>query len=93
MTDKQVKIHEGLNSIRPEIAQFYSDGVDLVNSEIKSKSNPIGHLLREIESGLRDVFEQKKSKEEFQKKLTTPEVIKLFEEIKEDYKEYDYLMV
>ncbi len=91
MTDKQVKIHEGLNSIRPEIAQFYSDGVDLVNSEIKSKSNLIGHLLREIESGLRDVFEQKKSKEEFQKKLTTPEVIKLFEEIREDYKEYEYL--
>jgi len=91
MTEKQQKIFDGLNAIRPEVAQFYLDGLFLLNSDLRSKSYLIGHLLREIDSGLRDVFEQKKRKEEFQKNLSPVEVAKLFEELKDGYKEYEYL--
>jgi len=56
MNQKQIEIYEGLKSIGDEIASFYADGVEMVNSNFQTKSYLIAHLSREIEGGLRDVF-------------------------------------
>jgi len=51
------KIYHGLKNIGETIAAFYREGVRIVkydNSEIKSYL--IGHILREIDGGIRDVF-------------------------------------
>jgi len=91
MTERQLEIHKGLKAIGPEIAQFYLDGIQIANSELGTKSNLLAHILREIDGGLRDIFEQKQLKNEFQKKLKTEDLEKLFNQFKEDYKNYDYL--
>ena len=91
MTDQQNEIYKGLNSIGPEIANFYFDGINILSCDLASKSYILAHLLREIDGGLRDIFEQKRKKEQFQKEITTDALEKLFKEFKEDYKNYDYL--
>jgi len=91
MTERQLEIHKGLKAIGPEIAQFYIDGIQVVDSELGTKSNLLAHILREIDGGLRDIFEQKPLKEDFQKKLKNEDLEKLFDKFKEDYKNYDYL--
>jgi len=91
MTEKQSEIFKGLKSIGQEIAFFYLDGIEIVNSDLKTKSYLIGHLLREIDGGLRNIFESKIKKEEFQKSVTSEKLTELFEEFKEDYKNYEYL--
>ena len=91
MTERQLEIHKGLKAIGPEIAQFYIDGIQVVDSELGTKSNLLAHILREIDGGLRDIFEQKPLKEEFQKKLKSEDLENLFDKFKEDYKNYDYL--
>ncbi len=65
MTERQLEIHKGLKAIGPEIAQFYIDGMQVVDSELGTKSNLLAHILREIDDGLRDIFEQKSLKEDF----------------------------
>ncbi len=70
LENKQTQIHEGLKEIGPEISEFYLDGIKIINNnQIKSKANIIGHLAREIDSGLREIFakkeEQKRVKQEF----------------------------
>lgn len=91
MTDRQLEIHKGLKAIGPEIAQFYLDGIQVVDSNLGTKSNLLAHILREIDGGLRDIFEQKELKKEFQKKLKSEDLEKLFDQFKEDYKNFDYL--
>ena len=91
MTERQLEIHKGLKSIGPEIAQFYIDGLELLDSNLGTKSNLLAHILREIDGGLRDLFEQKQLKKEFQKQLKKEDLEKLFDQFKEDYKNYDYL--
>ena len=91
MTDRQLEIHKGLKAIGPEIAQFYLDGIQVVDSNLGIKSNLLAHILREIDGGLRDIFEQKELKKEFQKKLKSEDLEKLFDQFKEDYKNFDYL--
>jgi hypothetical protein len=91
MTERQIEINKGLKAIGPEIAQFYLDGLQVVDSELGTKSNLLAHILREIDGGLRDIFEQKQLKKEFQKKLKNEDLEKLFNQFKEDYKNYDYL--
>jgi hypothetical protein len=91
MTDRQNEIYKGLNSIGPEIANFYFDGVNILSCDLASKSYILAHLLREIDGGLRDIFEQERKKEQFQKEITAEALEKLFNEFKEDYKHYDYL--
>ncbi len=91
MTDKQLEIYKGLKAIGPEIAQFYCDGVQIIESDLGIKSNLLGHILREIDGGLRDIFEQKTLKEEVQKKIKNEELELLYGRFKEDYKNYDYL--
>jgi len=91
MTERQNEIYKGLNSIGPEIANFYFDGVKLLSCDLATKSYILAHLLREIDGGLRNIFEEKGKKDQFQKELTTEALEKLFNEFKEDYKRYDYL--
>ncbi|MDF2157657.1 hypothetical protein [Algoriphagus sp. CAU 1675] len=59
MTDRQLEIHKGLSSIGTEIAAFYHDGVTLSEMDLDTKPYLLGHLSREIESGLRDVLTPK----------------------------------
>jgi len=63
MNQKQIEIYEGLKSIGEEIASFFADGVDMINSDYKTKSYLIAHLSREIEGGLRDIFAPRIRKE------------------------------
>lgn len=91
MTERQLEIHKGLKAIGPEISQFYIDGLQVIDSDLGTKSNLLAHILREIDGGLRDIFEQKQLKKEFQKKLKNDDLEKLFNQFKEDYKNYDYL--
>lgn len=78
-------------AIGEEIAQFYLDGVEITSSNLGSKSYLLAHILREIDGGLRDVFESKSKKDQFQKEITNEELERLFKEFREDYKNYDYL--
>lgn len=91
MNVKQIEIYKGLKAIGPEIAQFYEDGVKLMDLEIGSKSYLLGHLAREIDGGLRNIFEQKQKKEEFMKLLNNEQLQLLFDEFKRDYEKFDYL--
>lgn len=73
MTDnfnsKQQKIFEGLRSIGEEIAGFYMDAVNILNSEHSNGSCFLAHAAREISSGLNDVLaidvDSGKSEKEF----------------------------
>lgn len=91
MTERQIEIHKGLKAIGPEIAQFYLDGLEIIESNLGTKSNLLAHTLREIDGGLRDIFEQKQLKKEFQEQLKNEDLEKLFNKFKEDYKNFDYL--
>lgn len=91
MTEKELSIYNGLHLFRPEIAHFYKDGLEIIASNYLSKSNLLGHLLREIDSGLRGVLEVTKRKEELKKKLTVEFYERLFEEFRVEYVNYRYL--
>ncbi|MEO6904164.1 MAG: hypothetical protein ABI315_13580 [Bacteroidia bacterium] len=91
MTDQQNEIYKGLNSIGREIAEFYNDGIQIMASDLGSKSYLIGHILREIDGGLRDIFGLKPIKEKFQKGIKTDELELLFKEFVSDYRAYNYL--
>lgn len=91
MTEKELTIYNGLHLFRPEIAHFYKDGLDIKLSNFTSKSNLLGHLLREIDSGLRGVLDVKSRKEELKKQLTDEYYENLFDEIKKEYRDYHYI--
>ncbi|WP_268225174.1 hypothetical protein [Sinomicrobium oceani] len=91
LTDTQKQIYDGLSTIRPEIAELYLDGFSILKSNLKSKSYLLAHILREVESGLRDIFGNKKSQKELQKKIDIQDLQRLFDEIKNDYQDYEYL--
>ncbi|OQA81068.1 MAG: hypothetical protein BWY32_00573 [bacterium ADurb.Bin243] len=57
MTEQQISIYNGLQKIGPEIAAFYIDGLKIINDNtLQTKAYLLGHLMREIDCGLRDVF-------------------------------------
>lgn len=56
-TDKELSIIDSLKLISPELAVFYKDGLYIKKYPFESKSYILAHLLREIDGGLRDVFE------------------------------------
>ncbi|HEV3252652.1 MAG TPA: hypothetical protein VGZ71_16955, partial [Puia sp.] len=70
-TETQARIFKGLHEIGEEIANFYSDAVEMMHetSTLKSKANLIAHMAREIDGGLRDVFAPKELKELKEKEL------------------------
>lgn len=103
LSEKELIIYEGLKIFRPDIAAFYKDGLEIKRLNIESKSNVLAHLLREIDGGLRDVFD--KGAEVIEKKcLKCGKVEKsiqnnpfrknarnLYNEFKVQYSELDYL--
>lgn len=56
MTSQQLAIYNGLHPLRPAIAAFYKDGLRIKELPLEAKSNLLGHLLREIDGGLRDIY-------------------------------------
>lgn len=91
MSDKESAIYSGLKSFRPEIAIYYKDGLLIKNSQIQSKSNLLAHLLREIDGGLRAVFEDSGKKDVLKKAITKEFTETLFAEFKVDYQSFIYL--
>lgn len=91
LNKKQKKIYAGLLNIGEEIATLYLGGIELLQSRNKAMSYFLGHCLREIDGGLRDIFEDKLLKEQLQKELSKDELFELFEEFKKEYQQFDYL--
>jgi len=53
----QKDIYKSLNEIGNQISALYLDGVNIFNSSnIKAKACILGHIAREIDGGLRDIF-------------------------------------
>ena len=58
----QQRIYNGLKNIGTQLAAFYLDGVRIFNSsDFLSKTNLIGHVVREIGYGLTDVLDETKN--------------------------------
>ena len=91
MSEKESSIYNGLKSFRPEIAIYFKDGLLIKNSQIQSKSNLLAHLLREIDGGLRAVFEDSRKKDALKKAITKEFTETLFAEFKADYQSFIYL--
>ncbi|WP_165045521.1 hypothetical protein [Dysgonomonas sp. ZJ709] len=62
MNKTQNSIYEGLSKIRPDIAAFYKDGLEIRKGNMSTRSHIISHYLREIEGGLRDIMDSKKAR-------------------------------
>jgi hypothetical protein len=70
LTPDQLKIYNGLKKIREDIAEFYLDGLRLMNdNKLNAKSHFLAHAAREIDGGLRDILAPKKEKNITQEKL------------------------
>lgn len=68
MNEDQQSIYNGLKSIGEEISSFYKDGLSILNNEnIKTKSNLLAHIAREIHGGLRDILAPDEAKAELLK--------------------------
>lgn len=91
MTTKQEKIFDGLSSIGNVLASLYSDGIKILESDLSTKSYLLAHILREIDSGLRNIFEHKPLKKQFESEITNEQLSTLFQEFSEDYKTYEFL--
>jgi len=64
----QYDIFSGLSNIGEEIASFYLDAIYIINNDnIHTKANLIGHIAREIDGGLRDLFNFSKENEKCEK--------------------------
>ena len=103
LSDKEISILDSLKLIKPELAVFYKDGLRLKKVSLDSKSYILAHLLREIDSGLREVFDRKINiietkcencghtvrsiKDNAFKKKSRA----LFDEFKNEYDGFDYL--
>jgi len=56
MNNRELEIYNGLKSIGAEIATFFSDAIKISSLDLETKPYLLGHLSREIESGLRDIL-------------------------------------
>ena len=56
MNNREIEIYNGLKEIGEEIATFFADAIKIFESDFESKPYLLGHLSREIESGLRDIL-------------------------------------
>ena len=87
MTEKQLEIYKGLQALGPEISSFYKDGIEIIQSDLSSKSYLLAHLLREIDGGLRGLFVSTTSNA----KINKAELTNLYEELYEEYQDFEYL--
>lgn len=102
-SDKELSILDSLRLIRPELAAFYKDGLYIKKHPFDSKSYILAHLMREIDGGLRDVFDKQVNAVEVKcEKCGKPEkkvlddafkkeVATLYEKCKKEYVNFDYL--
>ena len=70
-TPDQQKIYDGLKSIGESLANFYADGVRMVDPActMPSKASLIGHMARELDSGLKGAFASTAIKESIEATL------------------------
>lgn len=91
LSEQQREIYQGLSAIGPEIAAFYQDGVQIVESNFRTRSYLLGHIMREIDGGLRNIFEHKHEKKKLQEKIQDEELMQVFSNIEYFFKGTDYL--
>lgn len=71
----QQYIYEGLQQFGEEISAFYLDAIEILSSQsIRTKTNLLAHLAREIDGGLRDILSPSAVKDQLQKTLSLDEV-------------------
>lgn len=102
-TDKELSIIDSLKLISPKLAVFYKDGLYIKKYPFESKSYILAHLLREIDGGLRDVFENQthvievkcekcgKTERKIIDNAFSSNAKALFEECKKEYDTFEYL--
>lgn len=102
-TDKELSIMDSLKLISPELAVFYKDGLYIKKYPFESKSYILAHLLREIDGGLRDVFENQthtievkcekcgKTERKIIDNAFSSNAKALFNECKKEYDTFEYL--
>jgi hypothetical protein len=57
LTAQQAEIHRNLESIGPEIAAYYLDGIRILQYEgLETAASLLAHVAREIDGGLRDIL-------------------------------------
>ena len=86
LTVQQAEIHRSLESIRPEIAAYYMDGIRILqNKDLETAASLLAHVAREIDGGLRDILSSGEAKEHLQKQLTKEVLNKLgeYDELKD----------
>jgi|GEM_PF-4839665 len=75
LTTSQQYIYEGLQHFGEEVSAFYIDAINILSSQlIRTKTNLLAHLAREIDGGLRDILSPSAVKDQLQKMLSTDEV-------------------
>ena len=71
LTAQQAEIHRNLESIGPEIAAYYMDGIRILqNKDLETAASLLAHVAREIDGGLRDILSSGEAKERIQTQLT-----------------------
>ena len=67
LSPRQAEIHKNLQTIGPEIAAYYLDGLKILHSRnLENAASFLAHAAREIDGGLRDILSvQKKEELEF----------------------------
>ncbi len=71
LTSQQREIYQSLNSIGPEVAAYYLDGIRILdNEDLETAASLLTHVAREIDGGLRDILSSGEAKERIQKQLT-----------------------
>ncbi len=84
LTARQVEIHRNLESIGPEIAAYYMDGIRILqNKDLETVASLLAHIAREIDGGLRDILSSGEAKERIQTQL--------IEEVLTKFGDYDEL--
>ncbi len=72
LTAHQAEIHRNLESIGPEVAAYYLDGIRILNNEnLETAASLLAHVAREIDGGLRDILSED-IKEELEFTVHTP---------------------
>ena len=64
LTERQVEIHRNLESIGPEIASYYLDGLKILHGkDLETAASFLAHAAREIDGGLRNILSREKKEE------------------------------
>lgn len=78
LTTQQVEIHRNLETIGPEIAAFYLDGIRILQyNRFETSAILLAHVARELDGSLRDILSSDQAKERLQKQLTKEVLAKL----------------